>query len=189
MGDLNRQALRDSPDVLVVGETRGEDIVWFLDAATNGIANVMGTIHAESARGVFDRIVQLVRRANPPLPADFALMAATSLDLIVHVTRDRHHNRFVDEVLEVHSGQLDETGRYPSVQTLFRPGLDGRAVPTGHKPRELFARRLTDVGFDLDWLNPDRSSWPALPGYEQAARAGRRLAVTPARTAARRWSS
>ena len=167
MGDLNRQALRDSPDVLVVGETRGDDIVWFLDAATNGIANVMGTIHAESARGVFDRIVQLVRRANPPLPADFALMAATSLDLIVHVTRDRHHNRFVDEVIEVHSGQLDETGRYPSVQTLFRPGRDGRAVPTGHKPRELFARRLTDVGFDLDWLNPDRSSWPALPGYEQ----------------------
>ena len=80
MGDLNRQALRDSPDVLVVGETRGADVVWFLDAASNGVANVMGTLHAESARVVFDRIVQLVRRADPPLPADFALMASTSLD-------------------------------------------------------------------------------------------------------------
>jgi len=163
MGDLNRQALRDSPDVLVVGETRGADVVWFLDAASNGVANVMGTIHAESARVVFDRIVQLVRRADPPLPADFALMAATSLDLIVHVTRDRDHNRFVSEVVEVHSGKFDETGRYPSVQTLFKPGPDGRAVPTGHKPEAGFAQRLTDAGFDLNWLNPGTSTWRELP--------------------------
>ena len=75
MGDLNRQALRDSPDVLIVGETRGDDVVFFLDAASNGIAGVMGTIHSVSARGVFDRLVQMVRMANPPLPGDFALMA------------------------------------------------------------------------------------------------------------------
>ena len=84
--------------------------MYLLDAASNGVAGVMATIHSVSARGVFDRLVQMVRMANPPLPADFALMASTSLDLIVHVTRDRDHERFVSEVVQVHTGQLDETG-------------------------------------------------------------------------------
>ncbi len=158
MGDLNRQALRDSPDVLIVGETRGADVVWFLDAASNGIANVMGTIHSVSARGVFDRLVQMVRMADPPLPGDFALMASTALDVIVHVTRDRHHRRFVTEVAQVVTGQLGENG-YPVTHDLFRARPDGRAVSIGHKPMGDLADRLTEVGFDLAWLDPRTSTW------------------------------
>ncbi len=158
MGDLLRQSLRDSPDVIVVGETRGEDGVYLLDAASNGVSGVMATIHSVSARGVFDRLVQMVRTANPPLPADFALMASTSLDLIVHVSRNRNHERFVSEIVQVHTGQLDERG-YPSTETLFQPGADGRAVPTGRKPDDELGERLTDVGFDMNWLSRGASTW------------------------------
>jgi len=158
MGDLLNQSLRDSPDVIVVGETRGADVVHLLDAASNGVAGVMCTIHAVSARGVFDRVVQMVRKADPPLPADFALMASTSLDVIVHVARNRAYERFVTEVVQVHSGQLGETG-YPVTEQLFAPRGDGRAVPTGHKPTPEFAQRLLDVGFDLNWLGPGASTW------------------------------
>jgi len=158
MGDLNRQALRDSPDVLVVGETRGDDVVWFLDAASNGIAGVMGTIHSVSARGVFDRLVQMVRMANPPLPGDFALMASTALDVIVHVKRDRFHERFVTEVVQVVTGQLGEQG-YPVTEQLFAARPDGRAVPVGRKPTPELADRLTGVGFDLAWLNSGTATW------------------------------
>jgi len=158
MGDLNRQALRDSPDILVVGETRGDDVVWFLDAASNGIAGVMGTIHSVSARGVFDRLVQMVRMANPPLPGDFALMASTALDVIVHVKRDRFHHRFVTEVVQVVTGQLGEPDGYPRTEQLFRARPDGRAVPF-HKPTPELADRLTEVGFDLAWLNPGTDTW------------------------------
>ncbi len=161
MGDLLRQSLRDSPDVIVVGETRGDDGVHLLDAASNGVAGVMATIHSVSAHGIFDRLVQMVRTANPPLPADFALMASTSLDLIVHVSRNRDHQRFVSEIVQVHTGQLDERG-YPSTETLFRPGADGRAVPTGRKPDDDLGQRLADVGFDLGWLNPGTSTWRSL---------------------------
>ncbi len=158
MGDLNRQALRDSPDVLIVGETRGDDVVFFLDAASNGIAGVMGTIHSVSARGVFDRLVQMVRMANPPLPGDFALMASTALDVIVHVKRDRFHGRFVTEVVQVVTGQLGEQG-YPVTEQLFHARPDGRAVPVGRKPTPELADRLSEVGFDLAWLNPGTSTW------------------------------
>ena len=162
MGDLLRQSLRDSPDVIIVGETRGEDGVYLLDAASNGVAGVMATIHSISAKGVFDRLVQMVRTANPPLPADFALMAATSLDLIVHVTRNRAHERFVSEIVQVHTGQLDERG-YPSTETLFQPGPDGRAVPTGRKPDDELGQRLSDVGFDMNWLTRGAATWGEPP--------------------------
>jgi len=161
MGDLLKQSLRDSPDVEVLGETRGEDAVYLLDAASNGIAGVMCSIHSVSARGVFDRLVQMVRTANPPLPGDFALMAATSLDVIVHVARNRDHERYVTEVVHVHSGGLGENG-YPVTEQLFAPREDGRAVTTGYKPTPELAERLVDVGFDLDWLNPGTSTWDAL---------------------------
>ena len=164
MGALLKQSLRDSPDVLIVGETRGEDGVHLLDAASNGIAGVMCTIHSVSARGVFDRLVQMVRMADPPLPGDFALLAATALDVIVHVARNRAHERFVTEVVQVHSVGLGENG-YPVTEALFRPRRDGRAEPTGRKPTPELAERLLDVGFDLDWLNPGTSTWdpPAEP--------------------------
>jgi len=144
--------------VEVLGETRGEDAVYLLDAASNGIAGVMCSIHAVSARGVFDRLVQMVRTANPPLPGDFALMAATSLDVIVHVARNRDHERYVTEVVQVHSGGLGENG-YPVTEQLFAPREDGRAVTTGYKPTPELAERLVDVRFDLDWLNPGTSTW------------------------------
>lgn len=158
MADLSHQALRDSPDVLIVGETRGGEVVQLLDAATSGIAGVMCTIHAASAFTVFERIVQLVRKAQPPLPADYALRACTSLDVIIHLQRNRAHQRFVTEIIEVATGPLNEDG-YPRYERIFAPGPDGRAVPTGRALSADLASRLEDVGFDRAWLQPGQSDW------------------------------
>jgi Flp pilus assembly CpaF family ATPase len=158
LADLLFHALRDSADVLVLGESRGGDVVHLLDAATNGTSGVMCTLHANSASEVFDRIVQLVLKADPPLPTEWALRAATALDLVVHVRRNRQHERFVAEVLEVHSGQLGERG-LPVVSHLFSPRADGRAVPTGHKPSPAMQTALGEVGFSADWLQPSLSDW------------------------------
>jgi pilus assembly protein CpaF len=166
--DLLFHALRDSADVLVLGESRGGDIVHLLDAATNGTSGVMCTLHANSAGAVFDRIVQLVLKAQPPLPTEWALRASTALDLIVHVRRNREHERFVSEVIEVKSGQLGERGM-PVVNHLFEPRDDGRAVPTGHKPSDELAAKLVDVGFSMDWLDRDKaylSDWDRPSGGE-----------------------
>jgi len=157
--DLLFHALRDSADVLILGESRGGDIVHLLDAATNGTSGVMCTLHADSAEGVFDRIVQLVLKAQPPLPTEWALRAATALDLIVYVRRvmrDGKQERFVAEVIEVQSGQLGERGR-PVIHELFMPRPDGRAVPTGHKPSPKLAAKLAEVGFSMDWLDRDKA--------------------------------
>jgi pilus assembly protein CpaF len=158
--DLLYHALRDSADVLVLGESRGGEIIHFLDAATNGTQGVMGTWHANSAEEVFDRIVQMVLKGQPPLPTEWALRASTALDLVIFVTRNRQHERFVGEVLEVHSGGLGERG-LPVVGHLFSPRADGRAVPTGHKPTNGVKERLAEVGFDCDQYlqGPHMSDW------------------------------
>ena len=99
-------------------------------------------------------------------------MASTSLDLIVHVSRDRDHHRFVSEVVQVHTGQLDEAG-YPSTERLFEPGPDGRAVPTGRKPDTELGQRLAGVGFDANWLTRGASTWDRLPANPVPTREGR----------------
>jgi pilus assembly protein CpaF len=167
VSDLLYHALRDSADVLILGESRAGEIVHFLDAATNGTSGVMGTWHANSAGEVFDRIVQMVLKAQPPLPTEWALRAATALDLVVFVHRNRRHERFVSEVLEVHSGRLGERG-LPVVSHLFSPRHDGRAVPTGHRPTDQVMAKLDEVGFSPEWLQAYLSDWDH-PG--EAARA------------------
>ena len=166
MGDALMQALRDSPDRLVVGEVRGGYIVHMLDAITNGIAGVMCTLHTDSAAGVFDRVAQLVLKATPPLPIEYALRAASALDLIVHVTRSASHERFVTEVVEL--GPVGDSG-YPSADPLFRARPDGRAVPTGHQPSATLGHRLASAGFDRAWLRPEHSDWDRIPETEAAS--------------------
>lgn len=156
VNDLLHHALRDSADVLILGESRSGEIVHFLDAATNGTSGVMGTWHANSADEVFERIVQMVLKAQPPLPTEWALRAATALDLVVFVSRNDQRNgrseRFVSELLEVESGQLGERG-LPVTHHLFEPRPDGRAMATGRKPTPENAAKLRAAGFDVDgWL-------------------------------------
>jgi pilus assembly protein CpaF len=157
MGDLTRQSLRDSPDVVVLGETRGPEMVHVLDALTNGISGVMCTIHADSPAGVFSRVVQMVRQATPALPGDYALSAICSLDLIVQVRRNRNHERFVTEVAQL-QGTIGDNAM-PVLETLFEARDDGRAVPkrAGIGPRLM--SRLAEVGFDRAWMDPAASDW------------------------------
>lgn len=166
MDMLGYQALRDSPDVLIFGEARGQEFLVILEGLSNGIGGIMFTLHATSATGVFDRAVQLVRKAQPPLPGDYAMRALSYADVIVQIKRDRYHRRYVSEVIELIPG-LTEQG-LPNHEYLFAPGPDGRAIPTGRHLSAELAERLEDVGFDPSWLRPERSTWA--PFGEPAAR-------------------
>jgi Flp pilus assembly CpaF family ATPase len=157
MGDLTRQSLRDSPDVVVLGETRGPEMVHVLDALTNGISGVMCTIHADTPAGVFSRVVQMVRQATPALPADYALSAICSLDLIVQVRRNRNHERFVTEVAQL-QGTIGENAM-PVLETLFGARADGRAVAKRANIGPRLMGRLAEVGFDRAWMDPAASDW------------------------------
>lgn len=159
LGDALHEALRASPTWLALGEVRGGYVMALLDAVTSGVSSVMCTIHSPTAEGLFDKVLIAALKATPPPPPELVMRSLASLDLVVHVSRDRHYRRYVSGIYEL--GHVGDRA-YPDFPALFAPRpVDGRAVAVG--PGRLstdLAQRLDAVGFDATrWLDPERSDW------------------------------
>ena len=94
---LVRQALRMRPDRLVVGEVRGAEVVDMLAAMNTGHEGGCGTVHANSAASVPDRLVALALAAGMTLAGVHAQVAA-GLDVILHLAREPDGRRVLAEV-------------------------------------------------------------------------------------------
>ncbi len=97
MRALVRQALRMRPDRLVVGEVRGPEVVDMLAAMNTGHEGGCGTLHANSAEAVPDRVVALALAAGMTLTGVHAQLAA-GLDVVIHLARRSGGRRVVVEV-------------------------------------------------------------------------------------------
>lgn len=94
---LVRQALRMRPDRLVVGEVRGAEVVDMLAGFNTGHEGGGGTLHANSAGAVPDRLAALALTAGLTLPGVTAQIRA-GLDVVVHLARRPDGRRVVAEV-------------------------------------------------------------------------------------------
>lgn len=153
LADLVYQALRMGPDVLIVGEVRGPEVVPMLDALSAGnAAGSMCTVHARSTLGTFDRLKGLLAQAPERYGAEAsASLIATAVDLVVHIStttqRDGSLHRWVDSVQEVRhaEGSTIVSNEVASV------AADGRMTHLAALSGELKGR-LIDIGYDLaDW--------------------------------------
>jgi pilus assembly protein CpaF len=97
LADLVRQALRMRADRLVVGEFRGAEIVELLAALNTGHAGGAATVHANSVADVPARLVALAALGGMPA-ATLAAQAASALDVLVHIRRDRAGVRRVEQL-------------------------------------------------------------------------------------------
>lgn len=121
---LVRQALRMRPDRLVVGEVRGAEVVDMLAGFNTGHEGGCGTVHANSAAAVPDRLVALALAADMSLAGVWAQMTA-GLDVVVHLSRRPDGRRVVAELGVLSAGS---SGGVPHVA----PGLvrrDARLQP------------------------------------------------------------
>lgn len=166
---LLETALRMNPRRIIVGEVLGDEIVPMLRALASGTSGSLCTIHARTARGVFDRIAELGLCAPQRIPIEAAnLLAANGIDLVVHLdmldgrAAGGGLHRFVTTVLEV--AGIGEAGR-PATNELFTPGADGRAIPAGTPPSPRLLDDLRRAGFDPNFLDQTAGMWTApLPG-------------------------
>jgi pilus assembly protein CpaF len=94
---LVRQALRMRPDRLVVGEVRGAEVVDMLAGFNTGHEGGCGTLHANCASAVPDRMAALALAAGMSLNGVVAQMRA-GLDLVVHLARRPDGRRVLSEV-------------------------------------------------------------------------------------------
>lgn len=106
MADLTRMALRMDPDRVIVGEVRGAEAFPMLLAMSQGNNGSMCTMHADSGRSVFPKLLAYVSMGSSVPPAEtVTLLVAGAVHLVVHVRTDGTR-RVVSSVHEVagHSG-------------------------------------------------------------------------------------
>jgi pilus assembly protein CpaF len=100
--DLVRNALRMRPDRIVVGEVRGAEALDMVQAMNTGHEGSMSTCHANSPADALRRLETMVLSAGSGLPFEAVReQLAASVDLVVHVARDRDGNRGVATVEEL----------------------------------------------------------------------------------------
>ena len=151
--DLLRNALRMRPDRIIVGETRGDEVIDMLQAMNTGHDGSMTTIHANSARDAVSRLENMIAMSgvDMPLKAMRAQIAA-AVNLVVQVSRLQDGSRRMLSITEVTGME----GEIISMQEIFRfergaMNEDGRIMgqfaSTGL--RSAFSERFAQWGYDL----------------------------------------
>ena len=124
---LVHEALRMSPDRIIIGEVRGGEALDLLDAMGTGHPGSVCTIHAESPRETLPRLVRLALR-NQHAPRAEAVLAevVNTVDLILHAGIVRHRGEGIRErrLLSLSCVAGVDDGR-PTVQELVTLGQDG----------------------------------------------------------------
>jgi pilus assembly protein CpaF len=126
-------ALRMRPDRIVVGEVRDLEALDMLVAMNTGHDGSLTTVHANSAREVFHRLVQATTLRSAGGVAGnrdvVVSIAASAIGLIVQMVRDGGSRR-VDAVVAVEG---TDAATEPRLRVLYRWEA-GRMVGTGEVP-------------------------------------------------------
>jgi pilus assembly protein CpaF len=159
LADLTWAVKRHAPDRIVIGEVRGPEVVYMLEAASDGIAGTMCTLHAQSSRQTFEKLVHYARRGGANFDrSDVLQTAAMALDLVIYLDKTPSGRRVVAEITQV--VDYDHADKQVITNEWFVPGPDGAAVPNAHSPIPV---ELLDVllahGYEPE-LHPGSASEP-----------------------------
>jgi pilus assembly protein CpaF len=138
-----RAGLRMSPDRVIVGEVRGDEILPMLAAMSQGNDGSMTTVHANSTAGVFTRFSTYAAQAPERLDLQASnMMIAGAVDVVIHVAKIGG--------LRVLTGIREVTG-FDGTQIMsnevYRPGSSGAAV-YAYGWRTETVQDLIDAGAD-----------------------------------------
>lgn len=148
MADLVRSALRGSPDRVIVGETRGHEILPMLLAMSQGNEGSMSTVHARSSGDVWFRLATYAAMAPEGLSFEAsAALIAGAVDLVLFlsprpVTVSGGSPGAITSIRELTGC---EGGRVTSNEVLT---ADRSGLRIGAGFRAETAERLAAVGYD-----------------------------------------
>ncbi|MGL4311926.1 MAG: CpaF family protein [Paracoccaceae bacterium] len=151
--DCLRNALRMRPDRIIVGETRGEEVIDMLQAMNTGHDGSMTTIHANNARDGISRLENMVAMAGIEMPLKAVrAQIASAVNLIVQASRLQDGSRRMTSITEITGME----GEVISMQEIFRYerlGLapDGKIIGRFNATgvRSHFSDRFKSWGYDL----------------------------------------
>jgi pilus assembly protein CpaF len=151
--DCLRNALRMRPDRIIVGETRGEEVIDMLQAMNTGHDGSMTTIHANSARDGISRLENMIAMAGIEMPIKAVRsQIASAVNLIVQASRLQDGSRRMTSITEITGMEGDvismqEIFRYERLGLAPDGKIVGRFTATG--VRSAYADRFRAWGYDL----------------------------------------
>ena len=151
--DCLKNALRMRPDRIIVGETRGEEVIDMLQAMNTGHDGSMTTIHANSARDAVSRLENMIAMAGIEMPIKaMRSQIASAVNLIVQASRLQDGSRRMVSITEITGMEGDvismqEVFRYQRVGLTPDNKIIGHFTATG--VRSHFSERFKLWGFDL----------------------------------------
>jgi pilus assembly protein CpaF len=151
--DCLRNALRMRPDRIIVGETRGEEVIDMLQAMNTGHDGSMTTIHANSARDGISRLENMVAMAGIEMPLKAVRsQIAAAVNLIVQANRLQDGSRRMVSVTEITGMEgevisMQEIFRYERLGVEPNGKIIGRFNATG--VRSHYSDRFRQWGYDL----------------------------------------
>ncbi len=151
--DCLKNALRMRPDRIIVGETRGEEVIDMLQAMNTGHDGSMTTIHANNPRDAISRLENMVAMAGIEMPLKAVRsQVASAVHLMVQASRLQDGSRRMTSITEVTGMEGDVI----SMQEIFRfqrVGLSPENKIIGHFTgtgvRSNFSERFRLWGYDL----------------------------------------
>ncbi|MCR9156564.1 MAG: CpaF family protein [Rhodobacteraceae bacterium] len=151
--DCLKNALRMRPDRIIVGETRGEEVIDMLQAMNTGHDGSMTTIHANSARDGVSRLENMIAMAGIEMPLKaMRSQISSAVNLIVQASRLQDGSRRMTSITEITGME----GEVISMQEIFRfqrVGLTPENKIIGHFTatgvRSNYAERFKMWGYDL----------------------------------------
>jgi pilus assembly protein CpaF len=151
--DCLRNALRMRPDRIIVGETRGEEVIDMLQAMNTGHDGSMTTIHANSARDAVSRLENMIAMAGIEMPLKAVRsQIASAVNLVVQVSRLQDGSRRMTSITEITGMEgevisMQEIFRYERLGLAADGKIIGRFNATG--VRSHYSERFRQWGYDL----------------------------------------
>jgi pilus assembly protein CpaF len=151
--DCLRNALRMRPDRIIVGETRGEEVIDMLQAMNTGHDGSMTTIHANSARDGVSRLENMIAMAGIEMPIKAVrAQIASAVNLIVQASRLQDGSRRMVSITEITGMEgevisMQEVFRYQRMGLTPEGKIIGRFTATG--VRSHYSDRFRQWGYDL----------------------------------------
>ena len=147
MSDLTRMALRMDPDRVVVGEVRGAEAFPMLLAMSQGNNGSMCTMHADSARSVFPKLVAYVAMSENAIPPSTVnMLMGTAIHLVVHLANQNGRRRVVG-IIEV----VDHDGERIVANEVYSVDTDGAFMGLRHQTADVLRRHGFDRGQGSRW--------------------------------------
>jgi pilus assembly protein CpaF len=152
--DMMVPAVRTKADWIVVGEIRGAEGAALVQAMSIG-QGAMATVHGGSAKDGIERLAELISHHSGVELRTARWQVYRCVDLVVHVTGDNRHGRYVTEIV---APSVEEDGARFVVHRLLAPrsGADDPRARPASEPQRWMLERLSTAA---PWFST--SGWHA----------------------------